>query len=52
MVRWKELGGWRPTDQVFRTADICYSIALVLCFTKLAHFLKARNTELNLKQIP
>jgi hypothetical protein len=37
---WRFLGGWRPSDRLFRNEDILYSVASLLAFTRLSHFYK------------
>lgn len=42
ITRWNQLHGWRPSDKYYQFVDVFYCLASLLCFFKLAHYLKVR----------
>ncbi|CAH3166782.1 unnamed protein product [Porites lobata] len=44
ITRWDKLHRWQPSDKDYQSVDVFYSLASLLSFFKLAHYLKAHHT--------
>ena len=42
ITRWHKLHRWQPSDKDYQLVDVFYSLASLLSFFKLAHYLKVR----------
>ena len=42
ITRWNDLDGWQPSDKDYQLDDVFFSLASLLSFFRLAHYLKVR----------